>query len=309
MNDLARKADLALSDLATAGVLNAEQSNRFFRKVVDESVILRDARFVPMRRPQMEINKIGFTSRILRAASQAAIGSRALASGDRSKPATSKITLTTKEVIAEVDLPYETIEDNIEGIGGQIDNSQFTQTILDLIGERVSADLEELLVQADTVNGVDAYMQLFNGALASTTSNIVNHNNAPVSVDLFSNMIQAVPTRYHRFLNQYRFYVSTIKEIQHRTAIAQRNTGLGDATLTGTNPVPVLGVQMKGAAFMPNANALLTVPKNLIWGVQRDVRLEFDRDVRERYIIIVVTLRVATAIEEEDMGVKATNIG
>ncbi len=305
--ELLQKADLALSDLTNdGGLLNTEQSNRFFRKLIDTPTILQNVRTVPMRRPSMEINKIGFTSRMLRAATQGAVGTRALSLSDRYKPVTEKLTLNTSEVIAEIDLPYEVIEDNIEG--GAIDNTQFEDTIMDLIAGRAALDLEEMLISGDTGSG-DVYLALQDGLLKLATSNIVNHASAPIDADLFANMIKALPTQYHRLLNEYRFYLQTTKEIDYRMQVAQRQTQLGDALLSGRSPVAVLGVGMEAAALMPSAQAILTVPRNIIWGVQRQFRLEFDRDVRERVFIIVLTMRVAIEIEEEDMVVKATNIG
>ena len=87
-NQLVRKADLALSDLQTGGgLLQPSASNRFIRKVIDTPRMMRDARFVPMRGPQMDIHKIGFGERVLRAARNSStqrsgpypIGQRALA--------------------------------------------------------------------------------------------------------------------------------------------------------------------------------------------------------------------------------------
>lgn len=313
---LIQKADLALSDLAnTGGLLQPEQQQRFFRKMMDEAVILKDARMVQMSRPKMEINKIGFTSRVLRAASQGNIstpevgetGGRALTRAQRAKPVTERITLQTSEVIAEIDLPYEVIEDAIEG--GDIDTSQFQQTILDLLAQRVSLDLEELVVLGDTTNVGDAYLALQNGVLAASVSNIVNQGGDPMGPTLFANMIKAMPTRYMRLLSRYNFYVSKTKEIDYRMTLASRQTALGDGILTGQFPVNVLGVPMKSAAYMPSTNAILMIPNNLIIGVQRGLRMEFDRIVRERAFVIVLTMRLAMAFEEEDMVVKAINIG
>ena len=312
--ELIRRADLALSDLASGGLLNPEQSDRFLRKMIDAPTILNSVRYVPMRKPEMEINKIGFGSRILRAANQGSIssprsgeeGTRALAIADRAKPVLSKITLKTSEVIAEIDIPYEVIEDNIENAGG-IDNSQFEETILDLIATQAALDLEEMLILGDIASG-DDYLALQDGILKQTVSNIVNHNSAGMTPELFSNMIKSLPTKYHRLLGQMRFWLAITKEIDYRMVVAQRQTQLGDATLQGTSPVSVLGVGLNGVALMPATNSILTIPRNIIWGVQREVRMEFDKIIRERAIVIVLTMRIATKFEEEDLVVKAINV-
>ena len=41
---------------------------------------------------------------------------------------------------------------------------------------------------------------------------------------------------------------------------------------------------------------------------QRQIQVETDKDIRSREIIIVLTLRAALGIEEEDASVKYTNI-
>jgi hypothetical protein len=52
-----------------------------------------------------------------------------------------------------------------------------------------------------------------------------------------------------------------------------------------------------------------TNPKNLIFGVQRRVHIEYDKDIRARKFIIVVTARVDFQVEETDALVLMTNIG
>jgi len=307
--EIVRKTDIALSDLSSGGLLTVEQNDAFFRKIIDAPTILNDVRFVTMTRPSKEINKIGFANRVLKVANQGTItspaageeGTRALARADRTNPALSKITLNTSEVIAEINIPYEVLEDQIEG-------ENFQDTVLTMIAEAAARDLEEKLILGDT-NSADNYLALHDGILAATTSNLVNHGGAAIGPTLFENMLTGLPVRYHRFLDQMRFYTSTMRAINLRAQIGQRQTALGDATLTGNAPLQMLGVGLKGASQMPNAQAILMNPKNVIWGVQRNVKMEFDRDIRERAIIIVLTMRIAHAFEEEDMVVKATNIG
>lgn len=309
MNDqeLVLKADMALSDLiSNGGYLQPAQASRFYRLLIDQPTILNDARQIRMARPKMEINKIGFGSRILRAASQGAIGSRALSASDRSAPQEQRLTLTTSELIAQVNLTYETIEDNIEG--GEIDANQFQETILELMAARVALDLEELIILGNK-NSSDSYLATQNGILANIVSNVVNNAGTAIDPLFFSNMIKALPTRFHRLLPQYRFYLGTTKVIDYRMQVAQRQTALGDAILQGTAPVSVLGVQMTPAAFMPPDHAVLIIPQNVIWGIQRDIRMEFFKDIEQRVIKIVLTMRIATDLEDEPMCVQGINIG
>ena len=312
--ELIRKADTALADLAGTGLMHPEQSQRFIRKVMDTAVVTKDARYVNMKTNTMEINKIGLGQRVLRAANQGTIssplagenGTRALSRADRIRVATEKVTITTSEVIAELDLPYEVLEDAIEG--GDIDTNQFQQTVLDLIAQRVSLDLEEMVISSDKTSS-DTFLKLQDGLLKLVTSNIVNQGGDPMDPQLFANMIKALPDKYQNLLSQMRIYLARTKEIDYRMAVAQRQTALGDSILTGNAPVSALGVPMASAAYMPNATAIMMVPSNLIIGVQRNLRMEFAKDIRERAFIMVLTMRLGIAIEQEDMMVKAINIG
>lgn len=306
--EMVRKADLALSELSSGGgLLNQMQADTFLRNLIDQPTILNDARSVPMNAPQMVIEKIGFGSRILKPAVQAGganddgSNDRHLIEADRSKPDLSKVTLNTTEIIAEVHIHDEILEDNIE-------RGNMQDTILTLIAERAALDLEELIINGDTGSG-DPYLAMFDGVLKLTTSNVTDAVGAGISINVFNDMKKSLPTRYRRNLNTMRFYTSMDVESDYRVQVASRGTDLGDAVLLGNAPIPVLGIPLSPVALMPEANGFLVNPNNFIWGIQRQVRIERDRDIRARTWIIVLTLRVALEIEEETAVVKLINLG
>jgi hypothetical protein len=295
--ELIEKADLVISDLTSGGgLLNAEQNDRFIRTLIDQPTILRDARTVPMDSSSTELNKIGFGTRILKPA----VENTGLGAGDRSAPTTSKVTLTTSEVIAEVRLPYAVIEDNIE-------RGNMTNTVLDLIAERAALDLEELIIQGDTASG-DAYLALMDGVVKSATSNTAAGLDISLK-DLFNNMIKAMPTQYRRNLKSLKMYVPHDIEQDYRNAQADRGSDLGDAILSGSGDLPVFGIGMRGAALMPVQTAILTNPLNILVGIQRNIRIESEKLISERQYKFVLTARIATALEEETAVVKGTGLG
>ena len=309
--EVLQRADIALADLSSnGGMLAPEQSNAFLDMVLEQPTILKQVRQVRMAGPERKINKIGFASRILRAASQTGgaedngSNSRYVAKADRSKPTTSQITLNTKEVIAEIRLPYEVLEDNIEG-------ASLESHIMRLIAERAAIDLEELVLAGDTASG-DAYLALMDGYLKRMSSNVVNNASAGITPTLFKNGLLAMPQRYHRNLNQMKHFVSVANTIKYRDVVANRGTGYGDSMLTGTQPIYAYGVAVEQAPMLAAVGSgnqgLFTFPQNLLFGIQRDIRVETDKDIRSREYIIVLTCRVATQIEDEAATVKYTNI-
>lgn len=308
-NTLIKKADIALSDLANdGGLLNPEMTDRFIRTLIDEPTIINRARTVTMNAPTRKINKIGFGSRILRPATS----HTALDAADRSKPDLSQIQLDTEEVIAEVQIPYDVLEDNIEG--GNI-NAGMTSgagglhaTIVTLMAQRAALDLEELLLLGDTGSG-DPYLALLDGYLKRSTSHVVDAGGATIDKSLLKAGVKAMPDKYLRNRAALAHMVSVDNDTEYRDTYASRQTALGDNMLQGTGPVYAWGSQLTSVPLMPNTSGLFCNPLNLIFGIQRRITIEYDKDIRARAFIIVITTRVANQIEEEDAVVKYTNIG
>lgn len=309
--DLIKKADIALADLASnGGLLNPEQSDKFIQILMDSPTIINQARVVTMNGPQKKINKIGFGSRIL----QPAVSSTALADNKRVKPDLGQIILNTKEVIAEIHIPYDVLEDNIEGgnisasMGGSAGGLQ--DTIMRLLGQRAALDLEELAILGDTaLVGSDPYLGLLDGFMKQATAHTASAGGATISKNLFKAAIKAMPDKYLRVRGDNSFFVSVDNETEYRDTIANRVTGLGDAALVSANSLAAFGSPIVAAPLMPNASGIYTNPNNLIFGIQRKVNLEFDKDIRARTFIIVLTTRLDFKIEEADAIVRLTNIG
>jgi HK97 family phage major capsid protein len=307
--ELQRRTDLALSQLSSnGGLLDPMQANAFIDLIQEQPSLLRSVRMVRMNAPQMKINRLGFGTRIMKAAPQGSppyaaddgTNDRYLLAADRSAPTTSQITLTTKEVMAEVHIPYEVLEDNIERGG-------FEEHIMRLIAERVAIDMEDWAINADTGSG-DDFLALADGYLKQMTSHVVNNASAGITPDLFQAGMLAMPQKYLRNLSQLRQYITVADNINYRANVAKRATGYGDSALNNTGELTAYGVTTESLALLPASTGFFTFPQNLIMGVQRNVMVETDKDIRARQIIIVVTMRVDVKIDLEDATVKYTNI-
>ena len=319
-SSLLRKADLAIADLkANGGELSPEQGASFIRKLIKQPTLIKVCRVVEMTASKRKINKIGFGTRILRKA----VSGVALTQAQRSKPVTEQIELDTKEQIAEVRIPYDVMEDNIERATAANNEASNTgpgglrQTIIDLIAEQAALDLEELALLADKTytnpgNADDqAFLAQLDGWLkiASTHGNVVNAVNATVSKRLLKEGLKTLPTQYQRNKTALTHYLSVNNETEYRDTLADRGTALGDNMVQGTAPVYAYGSPVGGVAMMPEANGLYTNPLNLIFGIQRQVSMEFDKDITERVYIIVLTTRVDFQVEEPDALVLYEDIG
>ena len=120
-----------------------------------------------------------------------------------------------------------------------------------------------------------------------------------------------LPSHYRRNRAAMGHFVSTENEIEYRDTLANRETSFGDAQVNSngtTPPVYGSGSAVVPVALMPGASGILTNPQNLIFGIQRQVHLETDKDIRAREFIFVLTLRTDFLVEEEEAAVKYTNI-
>ncbi|NOQ30237.1 MAG: hypothetical protein GQ570_03845 [Helicobacteraceae bacterium] len=325
-NEIIQKADFALADLASGGALNEEQSSSFIRKLISQPTLLNGVRTVTMNSPQRQINKIGFGKRILRkgtsgvaldtAAVDGAFNATAEATA-RAKPTTSQVLLSTNEVLAEIRIPYDVIEDNIErgniNAAGANSSAQPIQgglkdTIISMIAERAALDLEELAINGDTaVVGSDPYLGMVDGFLTQSTSNVVAAG-GPATRTMFKNGLKTMPDQYLRNRSAMRHYVSHDNEIEYRDTLAQRETAGGDGLIQGYAPVYAFGVPVEPVALMPEAQGIFTFPQNMIFGIQRQISIEVDKIITERVFVIVLTARIDFKVEEEEAIVKYNGI-
>lgn len=317
--ELSRRADIRLSELANGGLLNPEQSNKMIDYIQDEPTLLKEIRVERMRNPQKNIDRTGFKGRILHKARQDPNGDgseeRALAISERKKMVNSQIQLNTTEFIAEVRIPYEVLEDNIE-------RGDFEMHTVREMSRQIAQDLEELALNGDTTSG-DPFLAAKDGFLKQMGGNVIDNGNAGISPELLDQGLLAMPQKYLRNLTQLRHYVSVANTIKYRAMVAKRATGYGDAALQSNIPLYAGGVELKSLAMLAAATesswgagdgaaketGFFTFPKNLIWGVQRQITMEHEKLISEREVKFVVTLRCDFKIDDTDACVKYTNIG
>lgn len=302
---LLQKADLALADLTSGGgLLQPETAQAFLRILIDESKLMKMATVVPMKSYKAEIPKIRFGTRILRPGQEAV----ALPAADRAKPNLTNVELDTKLFKAEVRLPNEVLEDNIE-------KDQLKDTIMQLMGEAISRDMDEIAVQGDT-NSSDVFLAQLNGILKASTSNVVDALTAGISKAVLRDMLKSMPTPFLRNKDLLRYMTSVHALIDYADTYANRQTPAGDQHLQDSAPISYQGVPVLDIPLFPETlgsatnctDVVLTDPKNVTVGVWRDIRMETDKDVSAGVVIIVASLRFDVKYAEETATVKAINV-
>jgi HK97 family phage major capsid protein len=298
------KADLSISDLTSGGLLVAQQAKEFFEILIEESVLLGMSTTVPMTGPTMEISKMGFTSRVLRGATEGV----ALSEADRSKPTLDKVSLSTKEFIAEARIPYGVVEDNIA-------NGSFQDYAMRLIAKAVARDMEDVLINGDTTSS-DALLSKLDGVLKQATTLVQAAGGVRLTKSAMKLAVQTLPSRFLRSQKNLAFITSKNAVIDYIDSLANRGTPLGDSKLVDAAaaeymsypvvPVPMFPENLGGST---NQTSMLFLdPKNIHVGIQRDVRVETGRDISAREFIIVTTVRFDVKFQHEPALVKITGL-
>lgn len=299
------KADLTLADLTSnGGLLQPAQAQRFMRQLIKQSKLMGLATVVPMRAPKQYVDKIRFAGRVLRAGYEA----RALSEADRAKPDIGRVELDAQLFKAEVRLDNEVLEDNIE-------NGNLRQTVMDMLGEAIARDLEEVMILGDTTS-LDPFLAKLDGLLKQATSNVYDALTTNLTTTHLRAMLKLLPQEYLRDKEAMRFITSINAEADLRDQISQRATVLGDQYITQSADVTYTGIPIVDVPMFPEnlgggtntTDVLFTDPKNIQVGIWRNIRLETDKMVSEGVLLIVASLRFDVTYAEEAAVVKAVNV-
>jgi len=306
---LLEKADLSLQDLLLdGGLLVPEQAARFVRILIKRAPLMGMSTVQPMKSPKAEVNKIRFGSRILHAAQS----QKALPTALRSKPDLSQVELDTSLYKAEIRLGTEVLEDSIE-------RDQLANTVMQLMSGAVARDMEEISILSDTASA-DPDLNKFDGIIKQATSNLVNAGGTSLNKATLRDMQKAMPSEFLVNRADMVYLTSVDAEIDYRDSIANRQTSSGDQALgafaASTATVHYTGTPVEPVPLWPETLgsgndetvALFLDPKNITFGVQRQLRLETDKDISAGEIIMVMTVRWDVKFAHEPAVVKATNI-
>jgi len=296
---LIQKADLTVQDLIDdGGYLNPEQFDKFYRKLLDGPCnLIKEIRRVTMKSPQMDIDKIGFGTRMLRPAPSSG---NYLPDNDRYAPQFEQIKLNVEKLWGEIFLPYDVLEDNIE-------RGTLEDTIISMAAQRVNNDLSELIILGDTTVS-DAYLAIMDGVLKQAAHQVDGSGISAIDKTLFKAALDAMPAKYLQNKAAMRYWLSTANETNYRDKLAERSTALGDRMYTDSTTPFAFGIKVVPEYHVPDTKLLLTYPQNIILGFHRKVTFKLQDEPRRDGVFIVITLRVDVKLEEPDAAVVINNL-
>lgn len=303
--ELIRKAQAQISDLAAGGLGNPTQATKFMVDVVQSATLLKMARTVMMPESVYKIPKLTITGRVMHAAAEA----EALTFAQRTAPTPSEVEITTKEMVGEIPLNDSYLEDNIE-------KKTLWATIRTLMQKKAALDIQQNVVEGDTASA-DPDLALFDGIIKLSTSNTYTGGSAAWSIDLAEQGMRTMPERYmEEDEANLRWLCAARTERKYRKGNSARATALGDLLLENKKKSSPLGVDMVPIAQWPvtlgvggNETVLMLLnPKNIAVGIHRRMTQEFERSARARITTLVFTIRVGVEFEEEQAVVQAYQV-
>lgn len=317
---------------ASGGLLNAEQANRFLDFVVDQSVLMRNARVVRMRTPSMDIDKLSVGTRLLAKATEATD------TGSNAAVTFSKVSLSSVKLRLDWEVSTESLEDNIEG-------ASLEDHIAQVMARQTANDMDDLLINGNTsssnglLKALDGYVKL---ALASGT--VVDEAGDNVSRSTFDRVLRNMPTKYLQQRNQLRYFTGpgivqdSIYSLGNPNSATEATAGApspgsvaGDAAFLqgsmranggpGATGLAPYGIPLVEVPLMPetvtgdysgaagsHGYIELTFPNNRIVGIHRDITVYRQFQPKTDTIQYTQYMRVASNIENAESYVIAKNV-
>lgn len=303
---LIQKADLALDEIRDGGgLLEPAKAKQFIKEMIQSSDLMKKVTVTPMDAPKQRIPRIGLNKRIMRRGTSAtALNNEA----DRTNPDFGFVELDAQLLKGEIRIPDEIVEDNIQ-------RGTFPALVTSMARERVSADLEELVINGD-VDSADDYLATLDGILKQATLHVVDFGGDRVNRQNLTLMHRAIPKPYRRLKSKMEFLTSDNAEEDFRLLFEDRETDAADKQQSDAVSIKHHGTVITPVGLWPEdlgvgedeTKVLLTVPKNIVVGFWRNIRFEVDRNVRAGYISIVITCRMDVKFSDPNAVVVGDNV-
>ncbi len=296
------------SDFDGAGQapLSVEQVTEFIELLSAGQTMLKDVRQVTSTAAKWQESILDFGGRIAKPGTEAT----RLSDGDRAKPTTGKVEISTVLLRAEIPVSDETMEDQVAG-------PRIVNSIQRMIADQFGYDIEDLLVNDDGQAGGTWNSLLPNGGWlynCKTNGNSLDATSYGQDYqEIFRALLEDMPDRFRRGLEtDGRFYIPKRTEVKYRDILASRGTALGDMTLTGTGDLVYQGIRIVGVpTFGIDTNKsyfLLANRNNLYAGFHRAMTFETWRDPREGATSFIATARVDAEVAVPDATCIAYNV-
>lgn len=316
----------------SGGLMKPAQSNRFLDFVIDQSVLMQNARVVRMRTPQMEIDKVSVGTRLLAKATEATD------TGANAAVTFAKVSLSTVKLRLDWAVSTESLEDNIEG-------ASLEDHIAQVMARQTANDMDDLFINGNTSSN-NGLLKALDGfvKLAKASGRVVDEAGNNVSRATYDRLLRNMPSKYLQRRNELAFFSGsgtvqdTIFSLGNPNSATAATAGApspgslvgdmaflqgsmrgnGGAGSTGVSPfgiplieVPLMPETVTGdysGATGNHGHIDLTFPQNRVIGIHRDITVYRQFKPKTDTIEYTQFMRVASNIENADSYVIGKNV-
>lgn len=314
LNEMIENPDEAIKSITVSdlgySVLQPQFFNQFVREATRNQTILSEARRIVMDAQVCNIDRTGFSTRIMEDATEdvAPTGTN---------PAFHQEQLIAKEFVGMVGINDRSLRRNIE-------KQNFQTTLISMASEKWGEDWESLAVFGDTAKYASGdLLKAQDGWIKKATNKLYGtgtgkdfdaSNDDPSAV--FKKMLAAYPKNYLKNRTNLRFYVDSDLFDDYIDEVGLRPTVTGDDATGKFIARPYKGIPVIEAPVLNDSDgtnttkgygkaAMLMDPNNLVYGIFHEVAIEPDRQPKLRKTDFVFSAESDQGFENPDVGVVA----
>jgi len=312
---------------AGSGLLAPAQASEFIDYMWDATVLAPQVRTVTLSSTEQEFDRIGVGQRLIRKAVEA------VDTGENQGVFFSKINLRTTKIRLDWELSTETLEDNLEG-------EALEDHIARMMATQAGTDLEDVAINGDE-DSTDRSLSIMDGwrkrALEGTVdgaAHVIDHGGQPFNRLAAHRALKAMPRKFMQQRGNLRFWAPAsllqdynygltedglYPELGQRVIQNGGNVATGRAggfTVGNLFGVPAQEVNLfrddldgdYSGSTGGHGELWLTDPKNLLWGVKREIKVTRAYAHKKDTLEYTMFCRVGTQIENTDAFVIVKNI-
>lgn len=318
-------SEIGGANTAGQGGLTYEQANTFLDYMWDSTVLGSLVTKKRMNAVEVEWDVVSVGAKLVRLATEG------VDDGVNRVPSFTKLSITTKKLRLDWELTSESLEDNIEG-------ADLEDHIVRLMATQFGNDVEDLAVNGDTALTGDALYKSFDGwrKRAIAGASIVDHAGGTLNRTVFHKALKAMPRKYMAARPSLKFltgsgaiqdYIFSMQQDENGFVNPESKAaaGINQAVrtegpagfMTGNSfgvpvqEIPAFKEDLDGTysgATGDHTEVWLTVPKNLIWGVKREVEVHKEFKPKKDTIEYTVYTRQGVQIENVEAFVVVRNV-
>lgn len=300
-------------------VMTRQQANMFIDLLVDESVLLKNIRVERVDHNKGEVNKLDLATIVTQ-------GAHTTGKASTHTPTESVMTYDCVKYRSAFDLKTDFTEDNLEG-------SAIRDKLLNMFSKRMAIDTEMASIEGDddlpvgdnetaenNLLGVnDGFSKILRAEVAAGRK--IDANGKAPTKQLYYDMRRAVPARYRVARPEYRWIVPSGPADKWGLDWSDRETQGGDRALTSelTDMPGPWGNRMLEVPLMPEdltygtagtagSEIWYTPLANLVFFIQRDITIEWERKPRQDMWEATIHYRCDFEVENPDLVVLAQNV-